>query len=116
VTAQNILGENRLDKSIQAVEAKSHVYWSKSNENTSGRRDAQHRPPPSRRIKLCMGSASRQRIVSPEGETNSIAHGIAADVSGIANLTSWNATGTGKFAERFAFFSHQFNVAFGTPY
>jgi hypothetical protein len=54
-------------------------------------------------------------MVIPE-ETSSIAHGIAAVGSGIANLTSWNATGTGKLEERFAFFSHQLKVAFGTPY
>jgi hypothetical protein len=88
MTAQNILVENRLDKGIQAVEAESHIYRGKSDENTSGRREAQHGPPRSSRIKLWMGSSSRQRIISPEGVITSIAHVGVADASGAANLIS----------------------------
>jgi hypothetical protein len=81
---------------MQTIKAESHVDRIECYEYARGRRNAQHRPPRIKRTRSRIASASRQRIVSPEAATTSIAQAFAGDVSDAASLISLNTTGTGR--------------------
>jgi hypothetical protein len=116
VATERILRKYSLHMSIEPIETAPHVDRSERHKNACCRRQAQHRGSLSSRARSLTGSASRQRTVSPDGATTSMAQGLFGSVAGGTSMTSLNTTGTGKFKDRFAFFSHQLRVASGIPY
>ena len=113
--AQRILRQDCLHICIEAIETAPHIYRHERYEDTGCRRHAQHHDSPNSFIKSDIGSASRQRMVSPDGATNSIAHVSFALNDGGITITSLNAMGAGGLGEDFVFLSQQLRVDGGMP-
>jgi hypothetical protein len=105
MATENLLIENRLRKCIQTIEAESHVNRIESYKDARRRGNAQQRPPRIKRARPWTVSSSRQRTVSPEGATISIAQIFEDAVSAGASLTSLNTAGTGRLEARFVLVS-----------